>query len=125
MKIVQKVIHIIKSASNKPLKVAFLEPKLNGRNTISVYNALSIKDRQILGLPTSIEHLAPNLPSLKELLRDIENLANSGTNFIKFRISHFISKPREINGPERQARDQIWYLNLASLSSAHCAESYG
>ena len=61
--------------------VAFLEPKLNRYNPISVYNALSIKDRQILGLPTQIEKLAPNLPILKNLLRDIEDLAVSGARY--------------------------------------------
>ena len=61
--------------------VAFLEPKLNRYNPVSVYNALSIKDRQILGLPNRIEDLAPNLPVLRNLLRDIEDLAVSGARY--------------------------------------------
>ena len=61
--------------------VAFLEPRLNRYNTVSVYNALSIKDRQVLGLPNRIEELAPNLPTLKILLRDIEDLAVSGARY--------------------------------------------
>ena len=48
---------------------------------VSVYNALSIKDRQILGLPTRIENLAPNLPVLSNLMRDIEDLAVSGARY--------------------------------------------
>lgn len=61
--------------------IAFLEPKLNRFNPVSVYNALSIKDRQILGLPTRLEQLAPNLPTLSMLLRDIEDLAVSGARY--------------------------------------------
>ena len=61
--------------------VAFLEPKLNQYNPVSVYNALSIKDRQILGLPSQLEHLAPNLPKLTQLLKDIEDLAVSGARY--------------------------------------------
>ena len=61
--------------------VAFLEPKLNKYNPVSVYNALSIKDRQILGLPTRLEQLAPNLPTLAMLLKDIEDLAISGARY--------------------------------------------
>ena len=61
--------------------VAFLEPTLNKNNAVSVYNALSIKDRQILGLPTKLSDLAPNLPTLSVLLKDIEDLAISGARY--------------------------------------------
>ncbi|XP_077975839.1 ryanodine receptor 2-like isoform X3 [Styela clava] len=69
------------AAFTSAFPVAFLEPALNKYNLYSIYNILSIKDRQLLGLPPKLDQLTPRIPDLETLLQDIESLADSGAKY--------------------------------------------
>uniref|UniRef100_A0A8D0HN71 Ryanodine receptor 2 n=1 Tax=Sphenodon punctatus TaxID=8508 RepID=A0A8D0HN71_SPHPU len=61
--------------------VAFLETHLNKHNTYSIYNTKTARDRAALNMPTSVEELCPNIPSLEKLMEEIVELAESGIRY--------------------------------------------
>uniref|UniRef100_A0A8B9SCG5 Ryanodine receptor 2 n=1 Tax=Apteryx owenii TaxID=8824 RepID=A0A8B9SCG5_APTOW len=69
--------------------VAFLETHLNKHNTYSIYNTKNARDRagisrtshDVLNLPTSVEEVCPNIPSLVKLMEEIVELAESGIRY--------------------------------------------
>uniref|UniRef100_A0A663N3J0 Ryanodine receptor 2 n=1 Tax=Athene cunicularia TaxID=194338 RepID=A0A663N3J0_ATHCN len=78
--------------------VAFLETHLNKHNIYSIYNTKNARDRAVLGfycciwgafcldqkvltLPTSVEEVCPNIPSLVKLMEEIVELAESGIRY--------------------------------------------
>ncbi|XP_030921723.1 ryanodine receptor 1-like, partial [Geospiza fortis] len=63
------------------MPVAFLEPQLNHLNPSSVYSTKSARERALLGLPSRVEELCPDLPDLERLMGDIGGLADSGARY--------------------------------------------
>ncbi|XP_050190762.1 ryanodine receptor 1-like, partial [Myiozetetes cayanensis] len=63
------------------MPVAFLEPRLNHLNPCSVYSTKSARERALLGLPSRVEELCPDLPDLERLMGDIGGLAESGARY--------------------------------------------
>uniref|UniRef100_A0A8C3L8U0 Ryanodine receptor 2 n=1 Tax=Chrysolophus pictus TaxID=9089 RepID=A0A8C3L8U0_CHRPC len=80
--------------------VAFLETHLNKHNIYSIYNTKNARDRAgmrhfwnsynilsckyerpFLNLPTSVEEVCPNIPSLVKLMEEIVELAESGIRY--------------------------------------------
>ncbi|XP_068795351.1 ryanodine receptor 2 isoform X1 [Struthio camelus] len=61
--------------------VAFLETHLNKHNTYSIYNTKNARDRAVLNLPTSVEEVCSNIPSLVKLMEEIVELAESGIRY--------------------------------------------
>ncbi|XP_058472306.1 ryanodine receptor 3-like isoform X5 [Solea solea] len=63
------------------LPVAFLEPLLNTYNPCSVFNTKSARERAILGIPDSVEEICPGMPRLDGLMKDINDMAESGARY--------------------------------------------
>ncbi|NXE34760.1 RYR2 protein, partial [Ptilorrhoa leucosticta] len=61
--------------------VAFLETHLNKHNIYSIYNTKNARDRAVLNLPSSVEEVCPNIPSLVKLMEEIVELAESGIRY--------------------------------------------
>ncbi|CAM5072346.1 unnamed protein product [Eretmochelys imbricata] len=63
------------------MPVAFLEPHLNTHNPCSVYTTKSPRERAILGLPSCVEEMCPDVPELERLMKEISGLAESGARY--------------------------------------------
>ncbi|XP_056249309.1 ryanodine receptor 3-like isoform X2 [Seriola aureovittata] len=63
------------------MPVAFLEPLLNTYNPCSVFNTKSARERAILGIPDSVEEVCPGIPRLDGLMKDINDMAESGARY--------------------------------------------
>ncbi|XP_074978445.1 ryanodine receptor 1 isoform X5 [Caretta caretta] len=63
------------------MPVAFLEPHLNTHNPCSVYTTKSPRERAILGLPSCVEEMCPDIPELERLMKEISGLAESGARY--------------------------------------------
>ncbi|OXB83885.1 UNVERIFIED_CONTAM: hypothetical protein H355_009369 [Colinus virginianus] len=63
------------------IPVAFLEPSLNHYNPLSVFNTKSARERAILGMPDTVEEMCPEIPQLDGLIKEINNLAESGARY--------------------------------------------
>uniref|UniRef100_A0AAQ5XYF2 Ryanodine receptor 3 n=1 Tax=Amphiprion ocellaris TaxID=80972 RepID=A0AAQ5XYF2_AMPOC len=63
------------------MPVAFLEPLLNTYNPCSVFNTKSARERAILGIPDSVEEVCPGMPRLDGLMKDINDMAESGARY--------------------------------------------
>ncbi|KAG9481022.1 hypothetical protein GDO78_010331 [Eleutherodactylus coqui] len=63
------------------IPVAFLEPSLNHNNPLSVFNTKSPRERAILGMPDTIEEMCPEMPHLEGLMKEINDLAESGARY--------------------------------------------
>ncbi|XP_057715469.1 ryanodine receptor 3-like isoform X4 [Corythoichthys intestinalis] len=63
------------------MPVAFLEPMLNMYNPCSVFNTKSGRERAILGIPDSVERMCPGIPRLDGLIKDIDDMAESGARY--------------------------------------------
>ncbi|KAG8516627.1 Ryanodine receptor 2, partial [Galemys pyrenaicus] len=61
--------------------VAFLETHLDKHNGYSIYNTKSSRERAALSLPTNVEDVCPNIPSLEKLMEEIVELAESGIRY--------------------------------------------
>ncbi|KAB0349146.1 hypothetical protein FD754_014003 [Muntiacus muntjak] len=61
--------------------VAFLETHLDKHNIYSIYNTKSSRERSALNLPTNVEDVCPNIPSLEKLMEEIVDLAESGIRY--------------------------------------------
>ncbi|XP_071375043.1 ryanodine receptor 3-like [Centroberyx affinis] len=63
------------------MPVAFLEPLLNTYNPCSVFNTKTARERAILGMPDSVEEMCPEMPRLDVLMKDINDMAESGARY--------------------------------------------
>ncbi|XP_067335761.1 ryanodine receptor 3-like isoform X11 [Channa argus] len=63
------------------LPVAFLEPLLNMYNPCSVFNTKSARERAILGIPESVAEMCPGIPRLDGLMKDINDMSESGARY--------------------------------------------
>ncbi|KAJ3591316.1 hypothetical protein NHX12_009262, partial [Muraenolepis orangiensis] len=63
------------------MPVAYMEPNLNEYNAFSVYTTKTPRERAILGLPSDVHELCPDIPQLEFLLKDIGDLAESGARY--------------------------------------------
>nr|XP_020441896.1 ryanodine receptor 3-like [Monopterus albus] len=63
------------------MPVAFLEPRLNTYNPCSVFNTKSARERAILGIPDSVEQMCPGMLRLDGLMKDINDMAESGARY--------------------------------------------
>ncbi|XP_068183975.1 ryanodine receptor 2 isoform X2 [Antennarius striatus] len=68
--------------------VCFLEPALNHKNPYSIYNAMSNTEKEELGLPDQVEDMCPLLPSLEQVLREVDELAGSGAGACQAHYIH-------------------------------------
>ncbi|KFO32898.1 Ryanodine receptor 3 [Fukomys damarensis] len=65
------------------IPVAFLEPTLNRYNPLSVFNTKTPRERSILGMPDTVEEMCPDLPQLDGLMKEINELAESGARYME------------------------------------------
>uniref|UniRef100_A0A8C3IPA6 Ryanodine receptor 3 n=1 Tax=Chrysemys picta bellii TaxID=8478 RepID=A0A8C3IPA6_CHRPI len=63
------------------IPVAFLEPSLNSYNPLSVFNTKTARERAILGMPDTVEEMCPDIPQLDGLMKEINDLAESGARY--------------------------------------------
>ncbi|XP_071057732.1 ryanodine receptor 3-like [Pseudochaenichthys georgianus] len=63
------------------MPVAFLEPVLNAYNPCSVFNTKSPRERSILGIQDSVAEMCPRMPRLDGLMKDINDMAESGARY--------------------------------------------
>ncbi|XP_053702100.1 ryanodine receptor 3-like isoform X3 [Synchiropus splendidus] len=63
------------------MPVAFLEPLLNMYNPCSVFNSKSARERSTLGVSDTVEKMCPGMPRLDGLMKDINDMAESGARY--------------------------------------------
>uniref|UniRef100_A0A3Q3KQK1 Ryanodine receptor 3 n=1 Tax=Mastacembelus armatus TaxID=205130 RepID=A0A3Q3KQK1_9TELE len=63
------------------MPVAFLEPHLNAHNPLSVFNTKSPRERAILSMPDTVEEMCPEMPRLDKLLKDVNDVSESGARY--------------------------------------------
>ncbi|XP_012862710.2 ryanodine receptor 3 [Echinops telfairi] len=63
------------------IPVAFLEPALNRYNPLSVFNTKTPRERSLLGMPEIAEDMCPDIPQLEGLMKEINDLAESGARY--------------------------------------------
>uniref|UniRef100_A0AAQ5Z5U4 Ryanodine receptor 3 n=1 Tax=Amphiprion ocellaris TaxID=80972 RepID=A0AAQ5Z5U4_AMPOC len=63
------------------IPVAFLEPHLNAHNPLSVFNTKTPRERAILSMPDTVEEMCPEMPRLDRLLKDVNDVSESGARY--------------------------------------------
>uniref|UniRef100_A0A3Q1FT48 Ryanodine receptor 3-like n=1 Tax=Acanthochromis polyacanthus TaxID=80966 RepID=A0A3Q1FT48_9TELE len=63
------------------IPVAFLEPHLNTHNPLSVFNTKTPRERAILSMPDTVEEMCPEMPRLDRLLKDVNDVSESGARY--------------------------------------------
>ncbi|KAM6961301.1 ryanodine receptor 3 [Aplochiton taeniatus] len=63
------------------MPVAFLEPNLNAHNPCSVFSSKTARERAILGMPDSVKEMCPEIPGLEVIMKDINDMAESGARY--------------------------------------------
>ncbi|XP_077408297.1 ryanodine receptor 3 isoform X2 [Vanacampus margaritifer] len=63
------------------MPVAFLEPHLNTHNPLSVFNTKSPRERAILSMPDMVEEMCPEMPRLDKLLKDVNDVSETGARY--------------------------------------------
>ncbi|XP_043961667.1 ryanodine receptor 3 isoform X1 [Gambusia affinis] len=63
------------------MPVAFLEPHLNSHNPLSVFNTKTPRERAILSMPDTVEEMCPEMPRLDKLLKDVDDVSESGARY--------------------------------------------
>ncbi|MEQ2291580.1 hypothetical protein AMECASPLE_014608, partial [Ameca splendens] len=63
------------------IPVAFLEPHLNAHNPLSVFNTKTPRERAILSMPDTVEEMCPEMPRLDKLLKDVNDVSESGARY--------------------------------------------
>ncbi|KAI5624622.1 ryanodine receptor 3-like [Silurus asotus] len=63
------------------MPVAFLEPHLNTHNPFSVFNTKTSREQAILGMPDTVEQMCPEVPRLECLMKDINDMSESGARY--------------------------------------------
>ncbi|XP_014010249.2 ryanodine receptor 2 [Salmo salar] len=111
--------------------VCFLEPALNEDNPYSIYNTMSPREREDVGVPDEVEEVCPLLPSLQQLLGEVEELAGAGSGARQAQYSHvteitlpllcsYVSRWWQ-HGPEGQLESPV----CTSLTSQHASTLLG
>ncbi|KAM4729154.1 ryanodine receptor 2-like [Anableps anableps] len=67
------------AALTRAFPVCFMEPTLNHKNPLSIYNTMSPTEIKDQGLPDQVEDMCHPLPSLGEALGKVEELAGAGS----------------------------------------------
>ncbi|KAJ8013934.1 hypothetical protein DPEC_G00035000 [Dallia pectoralis] len=111
--------------------VGFLEPDLNENNPYSVYNTMSPEERNAAGVPDQVEQMCPLLPSLLQLLAEIDELAGAGSGGHPAQYSHATEVTMPLlcsymsrwwqHGPEGQLESPV----CSSLTSQHASTLLG
>nr|XP_019953023.1 PREDICTED: ryanodine receptor 3 [Paralichthys olivaceus] len=63
------------------MPVAFLEPHLNAHNPLSVFNTKTPRERAILSMPDTVVEMCPEMPHLERLLKDVNDVSESGARY--------------------------------------------
>ncbi|KAK5879821.1 hypothetical protein CesoFtcFv8_022902 [Champsocephalus esox] len=63
------------------MPVAFLEPRLNAHNPMSVFNTKTPRERAILSMPDTVMEMCPEMPRLEGLLKDVSDVSESGARY--------------------------------------------
>ncbi|XP_019738677.1 ryanodine receptor 3 [Hippocampus comes] len=63
------------------MPVAFLEPHLNPHNPLSVFNTKTPRERAILSMPDTVEEMCPEMPRLDKLLKDVNDVSETGARY--------------------------------------------
>ncbi|XP_061668950.1 ryanodine receptor 3 [Syngnathoides biaculeatus] len=63
------------------MPVAFLEPHLNSHNPLSVFNTKTARERAILSMPDTVEEMCPEMPRLDKLLKDVNDVSETGARY--------------------------------------------
>ncbi|XP_077442696.1 ryanodine receptor 3 [Stigmatopora argus] len=63
------------------MPVAFLEPHLNTHNPLSVFNTKTPRERAILSMPDTVEEMCPEMPRLDKLLKDVNDVSETGARY--------------------------------------------
>ncbi|PWA27902.1 hypothetical protein CCH79_00000537 [Gambusia affinis] len=76
------------------MPVAFLEPHLNAHNPLSVFNTKTPRERAsefpaeprlifdvLLSMPDTVEEMCPEMPRLDKLLKDVDDVSESGARY--------------------------------------------
>nr|XP_055028682.1 ryanodine receptor 3 isoform X6 [Misgurnus anguillicaudatus] len=63
------------------MPVAFLEPQLNKHNIYSVFNTKTSRERAVAGMPERVEDMCPEVPHLDGLMKDINDMSESGARY--------------------------------------------
>ncbi|XP_033847359.1 ryanodine receptor 3 [Periophthalmus magnuspinnatus] len=63
------------------MPVAFLEPPLNAYNPLSVFNTKTPRERAILSMPDTVEEMCPEMPCLDKLLKDVNDISETGARY--------------------------------------------
>ncbi|TMS12225.1 Ryanodine receptor 3 [Larimichthys crocea] len=63
------------------MPVAFLETDLNAHNPLSVFNTKTPRERAILSMPDTVEEMCPEMPRLDRLLKDVNDVSESGARY--------------------------------------------
>ncbi|XP_020570403.2 ryanodine receptor 3 isoform X4 [Oryzias latipes] len=63
------------------MPVAFLEPHLNAHNPLSVFNTKTPRERAILSMPDTVEEMCLDMPRLDKLLKDVNDISDSGARY--------------------------------------------
>ncbi|KAJ7989095.1 hypothetical protein DPEC_G00315980 [Dallia pectoralis] len=63
------------------MPVAFLELQLNTHNPCSVFNTRTARERAVLGMPETVEEMCPEMPQLDALMKDINDMSESGARY--------------------------------------------
>uniref|UniRef100_A0A3P8YVM5 Ryanodine receptor 3 n=1 Tax=Esox lucius TaxID=8010 RepID=A0A3P8YVM5_ESOLU len=104
------------------MPAAFLEPDLNAHNPLSVFNTKTPRERAILSMPDSVVEMCPEMPRLDGLLKDINDISESGARYTEMPqvievilpmlctyLSHWWEK-----GPENSAPDAACCTTVCS-----------
>ncbi|KAM4724212.1 ryanodine receptor 3 [Anableps anableps] len=114
------------------MPVAFLEPKLNTHNPCSVFNTKSARDRAVLGIRESVEEMCPGMPRLDGLMKDINDMAESGARYTEMPHVIEVVLPMLCNylsywwerGPENQAASG-GSISCTTVTSEHLSVILG
>ncbi|XP_072885345.1 ryanodine receptor 1-like isoform X1 [Hemitrygon akajei] len=107
------------------MPVAFLEHHLNEHNACSVYNTKTERERAILGLPNTVDEMCPDIPDLDHLMKDINDLAESGARYTEMPHVIEITLPMLCNylprwwewGPDNITDENL--MHCTSITSEH------
>ncbi|XP_049319476.1 ryanodine receptor 3-like isoform X3 [Astyanax mexicanus] len=114
------------------MPVAFLEPHLNSHNPCSVFNTKTARERAILGMPDSVEEMCPEVPRLDCLMKDINDMSESGARYTEMPHVIEVVLPMLCNylsywwerGPENQPKSSATVCST-TVTSEHLSVILG
>ncbi|XP_061645502.1 ryanodine receptor 2-like isoform X2 [Phyllopteryx taeniolatus] len=104
--------------------VCFLEPAINQNNPHSIYNTMSMPERDDLGLPVDVEEICPLLPSLEQAMWQAEELTDDST---AARQAHYVHV-MDVTLPMLCAYVSRWWRDspvLTSVTAQHASDLLG